>query len=181
VIGLPLETRRLRIRRFRPAEDAEPLHELWGDPEAMRFVRPDRAPTTIADTRARLEDIVRRPSGWGVWAIEERAGGRLVGAAGLFPLEWQGPEIEVAYHVVPSAWGRGYATEAAAGLLEAAWRETDLEEIVAVAFEGNRASTRVMEKLGMTYTGRVRYRGHEVVRYSIARPTTAEAGASETV
>jgi len=170
VITLPLETARLRIRPFRPADDAEALHELWGDPEAIRFVRPGAAATSVEETRERLEDVVRRSDGWGFWAVEERSGARLIGAAGLFPLEWTGPEVELAYHVVPSVWGRGYATEAAAGLLEAAWRETDLDHVVAVAFEENRASTRVMEKLGMTYEGRVRYREHEVVRYSIARP-----------
>ena len=72
--------------------------------------------------------------------------------------------------MLPSRWGRGYATEAGAALLEAAWRETDLDYVVAVAFEENTASTRVMEKLGMTYEGPTRYLGHELVRYSLARP-----------
>jgi RimJ/RimL family protein N-acetyltransferase len=170
VIALPLETPRLRIRPFRPFEDAEPLHELWGDAEAMRFVRPDRPTTTIDDTRARLENVLRRDDDWGFWAVDEREPSRLVGGAGLFPLEWKGPEIELAYHVVPSRWGRGYATELGEALLAAAWRETDLDHVVAVAFEANRASTRVMEKLGMVYEGLVQYGSHEVVRYSIARP-----------
>jgi RimJ/RimL family protein N-acetyltransferase len=170
MIRLPLETERLRIRPLRPTEDAEPLHELWGDPEAMRFVRPDRTPLDVDGVRSRLEDVVRRQDGWGFWAVEERDSERLVGAAGLFPLEWKGPEIEVAYHVLPCAWGRGYATEAASGLVDAAWRETDLDRVVAVAFEENRASTRVMEKLGMTYEGPVRYGSHELVRYTIERP-----------
>jgi [ribosomal protein S5]-alanine N-acetyltransferase len=74
--------------------------------------------------------------------------------------------------VLPSAWNRGYATEAGAALLAAAWHETDLDHVVAVAFEENRASTRVMEKLGMTFEGRVRYRDFDGVRYSIHRPAT---------
>jgi RimJ/RimL family protein N-acetyltransferase len=170
MIGLPLETARLRIRSFRPADDAEPLHELWGDPEAMRFVRPGRDATTVADTRTRLEELALRRDGWGFWAIEERDGERLVGGAGLFPLEWKGPEIELAYHVVPSRWGRGYAAEAGAALLSAAWRDTELDHVVAVAFPDNRASTRVMEKLGMEFERTERYGPHQVVRYRIARP-----------
>jgi RimJ/RimL family protein N-acetyltransferase len=170
VITLPLETERLRIRPFEPAADAESLHELWGDPEAMRFVRP--AEESVEDVRDRLEQIaIRNRDGWGLWALDEREGGSLVGAVGLFPLAWEGPEIELAYHVVPSRWGRGYATEAGRALLDAAWRETDLDHVVAVALEENHASTRVMEKLGMTYEGPTRYRKHEVVRYSIARPS----------
>jgi ribosomal-protein-alanine N-acetyltransferase len=169
VIALPVETERLRIRPFRPAGDSEPLHELWGDPEAMRFVRPDGKVITVAETRSRLEEVASRDDGWGFWAVDEREGERLVGGAGLFPLNWEGPEIELAYHVVPSAWGRGYATEAAAALLAAAWRDTGLDHVVAVAFEGNLASRRVLEKLGMACEGPTRYRDHDVVRYSIAR------------
>jgi RimJ/RimL family protein N-acetyltransferase len=169
VIRLPVETEHLRIRPVEPEADAEPLYELWGDAEAMRFVRPPSA--SVDEVRDRLEDIVEwTRSGWGLWALEERENGRLVGLAGLFPLAHKGPEIELAYHVLPSRWGRGYATEAGAALLEAAWRETDLDYVVAVAFEENTASTRVMEKLGMTYEGPTRYLGHELVRYSLARP-----------
>lgn len=169
MIRLPVETEHLRIRPVEPEADAEPLYELWGDAEAMRFVRPPSA--SVDEVRDRLEDIVEwTRSGWGLWALEERENGRLVGLAGLFPLARKGPEIELAYHVLPSRWGRGYATEAGAALLEAAWRETDLDYVVAVAFEENTASTRVMEKLGMTYEGPTRYLGHELVRYSLARP-----------
>ena len=88
---------------------------------------------------------------------------------GLFPLNWEGPEIELAYHVVPSAWGRGYATEAAEALLAVAW-EAGLDHVVAVAMPGNVASRRVMEKLGMSFQGSTRYRDFDVVRYSLERP-----------
>jgi RimJ/RimL family protein N-acetyltransferase len=175
VITLPIETERLRIRPFEPEQDAEPLFELWGNAEAMRFVRP--ASNNVDDVRERLEGMLKSnrsaewsENGWGLWALEERERARLVGLVGLFPLAREGPEIELAYHVIPSRWGRGYATEAGAAVLDAAWRETDLDHVVAVAFEENRASTRVMEKLGMTYEGPTAYREHELVRYSIARP-----------
>jgi [ribosomal protein S5]-alanine N-acetyltransferase len=168
VITLPIETVRLRIRAVEPERDAEPLFELWGDVEAMRFVRP--ASANVEEVRERLDQLIEWPGGWGMWALDERESGRLVGLAGLFPLAKEGPEIELAYQLVPSRWGRGYATEAGAALLQAAWRETDLDHVVAVAFEENRGSTRVMEKLGMTYEGPARYLEQDLVRYSIARP-----------
>lgn len=170
MIELPLETDRLRIRLFEPARDAEPLHELWGDREAMRFI-PGGARASVEETRERLEGAREDARGsWGFWALEEGASGPAIGGAGLFPLAWEGSEIELAYHVVPSAWNRGYATEAGAALLEAAWRQTDLDHVVAVALPANRPSRRVMEKLGMTYEGRVRYRGIDAVRYAIRAP-----------
>jgi RimJ/RimL family protein N-acetyltransferase len=110
---------------------------------------------------------VERVGPMGARGAQERAAGR---HGRLFPLANEEPEIELAYHIVPSQWGHGYATEAGAALLEAAWRDTDLDHVVAVAFEENRGSTRVMEKLGMTYEGPTRYREHDMVRYSIARP-----------
>jgi RimJ/RimL family protein N-acetyltransferase len=42
--------------------------------------------------------------------------------------------------------------------------------VVAVALPANRASRRVMEKLGMAYEGRVHYREIDAVRYVIERP-----------
>jgi RimJ/RimL family protein N-acetyltransferase len=169
VIQLPFETERLMIRPFEPDRDAEPLHELWGDAEAMQFI-PGGAKRTVGETRSRLAALRGRAAeGWGFWAVEELQGGRPVGGVGLYPLNWEGPEIELAYHVVPSAWNRGYASEAAAALLAAAW-ETGLDHVVAVAMPGNAASRRVMEKLGMSLEGSTRYREFDVVRYSIARP-----------
>jgi RimJ/RimL family protein N-acetyltransferase len=169
VIRLPLETERLRIRPFEPERDAGQLHELWGDPEAMRFI-PAAAKASVDETRDRLESLRERGrNGWGFWALEERESGRLVGGVGLFPLNWEGPEIELAYHVVPSVWNRGYASEAAAALLAAAWKAR-LDHVVAVAMPGNVASRRVMEKIGMQFEGSTRYQDFDVVRYSIWRP-----------
>ena len=169
MIRLPLETERLLIRVFEPERDAGPLHELWGNTEAMQFI-PGGARASVEETRRQLESVPGRASdGWGFWALEERKSRRPVGGVGLFPLSWEGPEIELAYHVVPSAWGRGYATEAAGALLTAAW-EVCLDHVVAVAMPGNAASRRVMEKLGMSLEGPARYRDLDVVRYSISRP-----------
>ena len=175
MITLSIDTERLRIRPFEPKQDAEPLFELWGNAEAMRFVRPPSK--NVDEVRERLEAMLESNRGaewsrygWGLWALDEGQSAQIVGLVGLFPLARRGPEIELAYHVVPSRWGRGYATEAGEALLDAAWRETDLDHVVAVAFEENRASTRVMEKLGMTYEGPATYLEHELVRHSIARP-----------
>jgi RimJ/RimL family protein N-acetyltransferase len=168
MIELPIETARLRIRPFDAAADAPALHELWGDAEGTTFL-PGVLQETVDGTRARLESVLARTGdGWGFWALEERSG-RTVGGVGLFPLAWEGPEIELAYHVVPSAWRRGYATEAGAALLRAGWN-AGLDRVIAVAFEENVASTRVMEKLGMRFDGHVDYRGFDVVRYVIDRP-----------
>jgi RimJ/RimL family protein N-acetyltransferase len=59
VISLPLETERLVIRPFEPERDAEPLHELWGDAEAMQFV-PSGPRASVDQTRELLESLSGR-------------------------------------------------------------------------------------------------------------------------
>ncbi|MFN2613595.1 MAG: GNAT family N-acetyltransferase [Actinomycetota bacterium] len=96
-------------------DDAEPAFELYGDPEVLRFLGTgDTPPDDSLDiSRAKMEARVARwrtdERGLGMWAVELRAGGGVVGAVGLFPLLGKGPEIEVAYHIARARWGEGIA------------------------------------------------------------------------
>ena len=80
---------------------------------------------------AHLADMQRR-LGYAQWRVSERAGDRLVGIAGLQPLDG-GPEVELTYALEPSRWGAGYATEAAAAALDYAFTDAGLERVVAIA------------------------------------------------
>lgn len=60
-------------------------------------------------------------------------------------------DIELGYRFRRDVWGYGYATEAATALLSAAYRETDLDRILACAHPDNTASIRVLAKLGFKY------------------------------
>jgi RimJ/RimL family protein N-acetyltransferase len=149
----PLATERLELRRF-TAADLEPLLHVFGDPEVMRYVGAERRPLG----REQVEALVARAEadwsqqGFGLLAIVERAGGRLVGEAGLQHLE-AGPEIELGYTLARAAWGRGYATEAARAVLRWGFAGLTLRRIVAVADPANAASLHVLDKLGMTRRG----------------------------
>ena len=58
--------------------------------------------------------------GFGLWAVERRADGRLLGDCGPMLQPVEGRLIpEIGYHIVPSEQGQGYATEAARACL--AW------------------------------------------------------------
>jgi RimJ/RimL family protein N-acetyltransferase len=59
--------------------------------------------------------------------------------------------IEIAYHFVPEAWGRGYATEAARALLDYGFRNLQLDQIVAVVLPDNKPSERVIHRLALPY------------------------------
>lgn len=85
--------------------------------------------------------------GWGNFLVEERAGGELVGRVGIN--DWAGwPEPELGWWTAPSAWGRGYAPEAARAVLELARDRYRRTRLISLIRPTNRASIRVAEKLG---------------------------------
>jgi ribosomal-protein-alanine N-acetyltransferase len=149
VIVFPIETPRLRLRPF-TLEDAVELHRVWGDPASERWGGPYPRPETVADTRRYLEPIVAEQAarGYSLWAVVERASGRIVGDCGLFLANGVGPDVELAYGLGRAWWGRGYATEAASACLRVGFGEVGLRRIVADADPANAASLRVLEKLG---------------------------------
>ena len=169
-----IETERLRLRGFRP-EDLDALCQVFGDPEVMKYISGGKPRTREATE----EGLLRSIEGWGkrgfgLWAVEEKATGRVVGYCGLIHLD-DTPEIEVAYGLAKAAWGRGFAVEAARAALEFGFGELNLERIVAVVNPENLASRRVLEKLDMKYTQNVRHYGADLMYYEIMSPQRAGA------
>jgi [ribosomal protein S5]-alanine N-acetyltransferase len=108
-----------------------------------------RAPATVAETRAILEQIVTEEEkhGFAICAVIEKETARLVGDCGLFVSSDQ-PELELAYGFARDRWGLGYATEAGAACVRAGFEQLGVDRIVADVEATNRASIRVLEKLG---------------------------------
>ena len=164
--GLPLTTERLAIRSL-TADDADGLHRVFGDPEAMRYV----GSTGKARTRAQTADSVaqymaaERANGFGLWAADRRADGRMIGLCGLTLVEGTGPDVEVVYVLERPAWGQGYATEMARACLGAGFGPYGLDRIIALAYPMNAASIQVMRKAGMRAAGTMHAHGHDLVCY----------------
>ena len=164
---VPIETDRLRLRAL-VQDDVERLHAIYGDAETMRFIGSAGRPTPDVDaTRRTLEVLLDhgRQHGFTLWAIDERHGDPVVGVAGLLLVEGRGPEVEAAYLVRRDRWRRGYATEALRAVLGIA-ASLELERVIALAYLGNDASRRVMEKAGMVADGTVTAYGHEMTRHA---------------
>lgn len=149
----PLEIGPLILRAFRE-DDAQEVQTLAGDFE-------------VADTTARIphpyEDGLaeawiegqakeREEGREVVFAIEEGASNRLVGAIGLV-LGPQAHSAEVGYWIGKPFWNQGYATLALKGVLAFAFQTLGLERVYAHHMTRNAASGRVMEKAGMSYEG----------------------------
>ena len=147
---MELETARLLLRPF-AAGDREAIHAIYADPEVMRYVGngPHR---TYEETDAALRiyrEVLKR-EGYSFLAVCERAGGALIGDAGLYPLGGQGPDVELGYTLARAAWGRGYATELGRALVDYAFNELRVPRVVAQVEPANAASRRVLEKLGLS-------------------------------
>jgi len=110
----------------------------------------------------------------GVWAIEVKDSGIVAGSVLLAPLSdgsgQLAPEQEIGWHLHPDSWGYGYATEAARGVIDLAWR-VGLPEVRAVVYPVNEKSLMVCRRLGMTHLGRTdRWFGAVLEEFHLTRP-----------
>jgi RimJ/RimL family protein N-acetyltransferase len=166
--GLPLETARLLIRPF-DEDDLEAFHVIFGDPEVMARI-PTGVSRDIEHSRTRLQRVIdhQKEHGFGLWALIEKSSGELIGDCGLIYVEDRGQEIELAFHLAKSRWRMGYITEAAADCVRFGIEDLGIETIIGLTDPDHFVSRRVMEKVGMTYDGIVRYYGRDLVQYSIS-------------
>ena len=140
------------MRRWRE-DDLPPFAALNADPVVM-----EHFPSTL--TRQESDALVVRITAqlddlrYGLWALEVRDSGEFVGFAGLalqtFPAHFT-PAVEVGWRLKRSAWGHGYATEAALAALDYGFVVAELDEIVSMTAVTNLRSQRVMQRIGMTH------------------------------
>jgi len=171
-----LETPRLVIRSFEPA-DAEGMLAVFGDPEVRKYLPPFPDPTIESMGKSVARRMaMERDHGHGLWAVERKDTGELIGDCGLMLVEGTGPEVEIAYHYKQTAWNHGYGTEAAIACLDRGFGPLPLDQIIAICFPENVGSWRVMEKAGMRYEGMAMYYGLNLKKYIADRSTwTARA------
>ena len=102
----------------------------------------------------------QRTDGSGLNAIIEQASGKPVGMIGLLTQVVDGVnELEVGYHLLPSAWGKGYATEAAIACKEFARQHKVVPSVISLIDHENFASQAVAKRNGMTYEKDTVHRG----------------------
>ncbi|WP_034490935.1 GNAT family N-acetyltransferase [Afifella pfennigii] len=146
---------RLRSERLilRPWEERD--RDFWAalnaDPEVMRFFEKVRNRAESDRVFARLEaHFVRH--GFGFWVLERRLDGEAVGFTGLQHVDRAlpfAPAVEIGWRLKRSAWGEGYASEAARACLAYAFDVLRLEKVVSFAVPANEASLAVMRRIGM--------------------------------
>lgn len=165
---LTIETERLLLRTFRD-NDIDAYATMCADPDVMRYLG-GRSVLSRDDAWRQMAMFAGhwQLRGFGVWAVEERSSGMLVGRVGLhFPEGW--PDRELAWTLARPYWGRGFAEEAARAALGYAFESLEWHRAISLIDPDNHRSIRLAERLGERFEGEVTVRGYRLALYAIDR------------
>ena len=162
-----IETERTILRAHR-LDEFEAYAAMWADPAVTRFIG--------GKARTREESwirFLRHPGMWsmigyGFWAIEEKSSGRFIGEAGFHDLKRDlVPSIEgtpeAGWGLIPSAHGKGIASEVIGGILDWARDRPGFEKTVCIIDPDNAPSLALARKLGYRQKSITTYHGEPTI------------------
>ena len=150
-----IRTHRLILRRIRE-EDAPRIYDCIKDPRIHRNVGTIPPDQSLERTRERiLENGAKFDAGTAFGFSITEDGDNIVGMIGGHFTQYA--SFDFGYWVTPDVWGRGFATEAGAGMMNWVIAEHGTKAFTAGHIDDNPASGRVLIKLGFMYAGRSRY------------------------
>ena len=169
-----LASERLVLRTLTP-DDAEFILELTNDPDWLRFIG-DRGIHNLEDARRYIAEgpaAMYQQFGFGLLAVVVRGTGELAGLCGLLKRSWL-DHADLGFAFLPRHRREGFAYEAAEATLAHARSVLGLERILAIVTPANRASIRLLEKLGMQFEREARApeSGDEVCVYGVGSPSS---------
>lgn len=165
-----IETERLLIRKWQLPRDLDDACALFGDPQTMRFI-----PCGALDrdqTRRLVERYMEMDErqGFGIWPVVHKADHRVIGECGVTAIPDYEPDIEIAWIFNTAYRGRGYATEAAAAVVEFAFDQLRIARLYALIDRGNARSIAVANRLSMRYDRVIRAYKRDLMRYEKVPP-----------
>jgi RimJ/RimL family protein N-acetyltransferase len=156
-----LRTERLILRHL-TEDDAPFVLELLNEPGFIDNIG-DREVRDLDGARRYVTEGAGesyRKYGYGLWATVLKASGEPIGICGLVKREGL-EDADIGYAFLARHWGRGYAKEAAAAVLDHARRVIGLPRVVAITKPANTGSIAVLEKIGLRFEGMIQLPGHE--------------------
>jgi RimJ/RimL family protein N-acetyltransferase len=173
----PIRTERLLIRPFRP-DDIAAFAAWHNDPDVARYqdwetpYSMERAEKTVSGV---IEMDGPRDKDWWMAVIADPDTDEALGDLGV-RLSWEGRAAEVGYTLAKANWGKGYAVEALAALVEYLFEHLGVTRQYGMLHPDNPASAMVLERTGFLFEGHTRlsfWLGDEVSDdwiYGLTRP-----------
>ncbi len=162
-MNILFETERLQLRPF-SLDDAKEMYLLNLDREVLQYTG-DVSFKSIAAAKSFLKNYDQYSAfGMGRWATLTKDGHHFIGWCGL--KYWSAEEgADIGFRLHKKYWGKGYATEAASACLAYGFLQLGLHRIIGRAKKENKASIRVMEKIGMKFQYDFLFEGDQGVMY----------------
>jgi ribosomal-protein-alanine N-acetyltransferase len=146
-----LETTRIGFSIWQQ-EDIGLAQQLWGNAEVGRYISATGM-FSAEESMARLQKEMRTQETRGMqyWPIFAREDNAFLGCAGLRPYGTEATAAEFGVHLLPAAWGKGYATEAGQAVMAYAFDVLAINALFAGHHPENKSSQKMLEKLGFVY------------------------------
>ena len=147
-----LQTKRLLLREIEDS-DLSKVFEGLSDPKVVKHYGVSF--TSLEATREQMDwysNMMKNDTGR-CWAICVSESNEFAGVITLPFWEKQHRKAELGYWLLPAYWRNGYATEAAAAVINYAFREMKLHRIKAETEDDNPGSIATLKKLGFVYEG----------------------------
>ena len=163
-----LETERLILREY-TQDDFAPLKDIIGDGETMKYYA---APYDDKGVQRWLDWSFNNyeKHGFGLWAIELRKTGELVGDAGITMQPIDGEWLpEVGYHINKRFWRRGIASEAARAVRDWAFSNFEFDALYSYMASENIPSQATARSVGMTKLKEYSTENENLAVYKITR------------
>lgn len=163
-LPLPIETQRLCLRDFDPT-DLAAVRRYALDPRVVEHTLTELR--TEADVSSHFSAVLnarlRRPRRAFELAVVVRRSGVLIGTCEL--ARGAAQSADIGYMLARRYWGRGYGTELAIALRDAAFRDLGVERLRALVSVDNEPSRRVLTKAGLRWAALRRRHTHVKGRF----------------
>lgn len=145
-------------------EDEQGIFQLDSNPQVTKYLHMEQM-TTVEEAQQVIQRVRQQYLDFGIgrWTVIEKDTGDFIGWCGL---KWitdhesgKTDFHDVGYRLIPTAWGKGYATESTIAALQYAFTGMNLKEVIGMCHEENKASRRVLEKCGLKFIEQFSYKG----------------------
>ena len=166
-----LKTNRLLLRPLGEG-DIQTMHDLCVHPDVRRYLFKDQVLP-----QAQVENMIATSAagfaarGIGFFALiineqDHPKFGAFAGFCGIRPFA-DDASLELLFGVDPVLWGRGFGAEAARCVLQEAFENCGLDQVIAATDTPNQRSVRVLQKLGMSFRERREWHGLDTMFYEL--------------